>query len=114
MPDWLATLAGWNSLLFGGLGLWRGVTLLRRGGKARDSTGTPAWLVFVESSGLTMLGAALLLGGWMNLIWLALVLMTFGAVGSVRRWLRQRLSPPTGADDRGPRSALNRGWRGSP
>lgn len=99
MPDWVATLAGWSSLLFGGLGLWRGVTLLRRGGEARDSTGTPAWLVLVESSGLTVLGVALLLDGWMNLIWLAVVLMTIGTVGSIRRWLRRRLSPSASADD---------------
>lgn len=99
MPDWVATLAGWSSLLFGALGLWRGVTLLRRGGEARDSTGTPAWLVLVESSGLTVLGAALLLDGWTNLIWLAVALMTIGAVGSTRRWMRRRLSPPASADD---------------
>jgi hypothetical protein len=99
MPDWVATLAGWSSLLFGGLGLWRGVTLLHRAGEARDSTGTPAWLVLMESSGLTVLGVALLLSGWMNLIWLAVVLMTIGAVADIRRWLRRRLSVTPSADD---------------
>ncbi|MFF5075848.1 hypothetical protein ACFY36_02270 [Actinoplanes sp. NPDC000266] len=63
MPDWVPTLAGWGSLLFGGLGLWRGVTLLRREGEARDATGRPAWLVLAESSGLTVLGVVLLLSG---------------------------------------------------
>ncbi|MFF0155727.1 hypothetical protein [Micromonospora sp. NPDC005203] len=80
-------------LLFGGLGLWRGVTLLRRAGGARDSTGTPVWLVLVESSGLTVLGVALLLDGWMNLTWLAVVQMSIGAVGSIHRWLRRVLPP---------------------
>jgi hypothetical protein len=98
MPDWVATLAGWSLLLVGGLGLWRGVTLLRRGGEAGDSTGTPAWLVLVESSGLTVLSVAQL-GGWMNLIWPAVVLMTIGAVGEIRRWLRRRLSLTAGAKD---------------
>ncbi len=99
MPDWVATLAGWSSLLIGGLSLWRGVTLLRHGGEARDSTGAPAWLVLVEGSGLTVLGVALLFDGWMNLIWLALVLMAIGAVGNIRRWLRRRLSVTASADD---------------
>jgi hypothetical protein len=99
MPDRVATLVGWSSLLFGGLGLWRGVTLLRRGGEAHDSTGTPAWLVLVESSGLIVLGVALLLDGWMHLIWPAVALMTIGAVGSIRRWLLRRLSPSVSADD---------------
>ncbi|WP_326562042.1 hypothetical protein [Micromonospora sp. NBC_01796] len=88
MPGWLIILAGWTSLVFGGLGLWRGVTLLLRGDtKARDSTGTDAWLVLVEGGGQFLLGAALLLGGgWVHLIWPAVLLMAIGSVQWIRSW----------------------------
>ncbi len=97
MPDWLTTLAGWTSLGFGGLGLWRGATLPHRSGTAaRDSTGLPGHLVLVQSGGLTLLGAAALLGGgWVQLIWPAVLLMIIGEVGRIRRWLhRRRRRPP--------------------
>jgi hypothetical protein len=91
------------------------VTLLRRGGEARDATGTPAWLVLVESSSLAVLGVALLLSGWMNLIWLAVVLMIIGAVGGIRRRLWRRLSLTGSADDPATRpirrfQRKNNGW----
>ncbi|MGW4462275.1 hypothetical protein [Micromonospora sp. NPDC004704] len=89
MPEWFMALAGWTSLVFGGLGLWRGVTLLLRGDtKARDSTGTDARLVLVEGGGQFLLGAALLLGdGWVHLIWPAFLLMAIASVQWIRSWL---------------------------
>ncbi|GAA3958243.1 hypothetical protein [Actinoplanes auranticolor] len=97
MPDWLVTLGGWTSLVFGGLGLWRGAILvLRTGPEARDATGMPGQLVLVESSGLILVGAAALLsGGWVHLIWPAVLLLTIGQVRRVSSWLdRRRRRPP--------------------
>ncbi|WP_345075225.1 hypothetical protein [Phytohabitans flavus] len=91
MPSWLTIVAGWMFLVFGGLGLWRGATLLlRRGTAARDFTGMDGRLVLVEGGGQALLGAALLLGGgWVHLIWPAVLLMTIGAV----HWVSSRLRP---------------------
>lgn len=95
MPDWFATLAGWILLVVGALGLRRGVTLLRHGKAARDSTGTPGWLVLVESGGLSLLGAAVLLGGrWVHLIWPAVVLMAIGAGRGISGWRQRRRRRP--------------------
>ncbi|WP_125802895.1 hypothetical protein [Actinoplanes sp. ATCC 53533] len=96
MPDWFATLAGWVSLGIGGLGLLRGATLLLHGGTdARDTTGTPARLVLVESGGLALLGAAALLGGgWVHLIWPALFLIAIGELRRIRSWLHHRRHRP--------------------
>jgi hypothetical protein len=96
VPDWFATLAGWMSLVVGGLGLWRSATLLLRGGPdARDTTGTPGRLVLVEGGGLTLLGAAALLGGgWVHLIWPAFFLIAIGELHRIRRWLRRRRHRP--------------------
>jgi len=90
--DWLTTLGGWMSLVFGGLGLGRGATLLlRRGTEARDTTGMPGRLVFVEGSGLVLLGTAALLGSdWMHLIWPAFLLLTIGQVSRISSWLHRR------------------------
>ncbi|MEV4627395.1 hypothetical protein AB0J90_14000 [Micromonospora sp. NPDC049523] len=94
MPDWLMALAGWTFLVIGGLGLWRGVTLLVGGDtKARDSTGTDARLVLVEGGGQFLLGAALLLGGgWVHLMWPAILLMAIASVQWISGW-RRRPSP---------------------
>ena len=98
MPSTLLTIASWGCLTMGLVGLWRGGTLLSRGRQARDSEGTPAWAVMVESGGLALIGVAVLLGGrWMHLIWLALALMTIGAVAQARRSLRRRRLQRSGA-----------------
>jgi hypothetical protein len=97
VPDWITMLGGWTSLGFGGLGLWRGVTLLLRSGtEARDTTGLPGQLVLAESSGLTLLGAAALLGGgWVHLIWPAVFLVTIVEVRRISSRLhRRRRRPP--------------------
>jgi hypothetical protein len=96
VPDWLTTLGGWTSLVFGGLGLWRGATLLLRGGtEARDTTGTPGRLVLVESGGLALVGAAALLGGgWVYLILPAVFLLTIGQVHRISSWFHRRRGRP--------------------
>ena len=92
MPNWVIVLGGWMLLLFGGLGLWRGATLLLHGGtEARDTTGRDGRLVLVDSGAQFLLGAAILLGGhWAYLIWPALLLATISAVHWVSSWLRTR------------------------
>ncbi|ROP31482.1 hypothetical protein EDD30_4391 [Couchioplanes caeruleus] len=93
MPDALAALVSWMSVVLGVVGLWRGTTLVLRGKQARDSLGTPGWMVLTESGSLALLGAAFLSGGgWMHLIWPAFALMTVGTVARVRTRLHRR--PP--------------------
>jgi hypothetical protein len=92
MPDWLLAVVGWINLILGSLGLWRSVELLLAGGRqARDSTGLPAPLVLAESSGLTLVGAAALLGdSWVYLVLPAGVLLTVSEVHRIRQSLRRR------------------------
>ncbi|MGX6603218.1 hypothetical protein ACWKSP_13910 [Micromonosporaceae bacterium Da 78-11] len=86
MPDWFLAVVGWMVLMLGCLGLWHGVMLWSGGNtRARDSTGTPARLVVVESSGLVLLGTALLLERWIVLGLPAVVLMTVAEVSRLRR-----------------------------
>lgn len=95
MPAWLVAVAGWINLIFGCLGLWRGVELLLAGGRqARDSTGLPAPLVLAESSGLALLGVALLRGdSWAYLVLPAGALLTVSEAHRLRRSLQRRRHP---------------------
>jgi len=95
VPRWL-TIVGWFSVVLGGLGLWRGAMLLLRDGtQARDSTGRDGRLVLVDGVGLVLVGAAVLLGGgWVHLIWPAVLLLSIGVVHSVSDWLRTRWRRP--------------------
>jgi hypothetical protein len=91
VPDWLVTSGGWISLALGVLSLGRGATLLRRGSKARDSTGTPVALVLAQGGGLALVGAGVLLrDNGAYVIAPALVLSTVGTVTAVRSRRRRQ------------------------
>ena len=92
MPAWLVAVSGWINLILGCLGLCRGVALLLTGGRqARDSTGLATPLVLAESSGLALLGVALLRdGNWRYLVLPAGVLLTLSEVHRLRRSLQRR------------------------
>ena len=60
MPDWILIAGGCMFGYFGVTGLWQGVPRLRGGG--RDSLGMPAPVLVMESSGMLLLAAAVLLG----------------------------------------------------
>ena len=89
MPDWIVIVGGCMLGFFGVTGLWQGVPRLRGGG--RDSLGMPAPVLVMESSGMLLLAAAVLLGGQcLFLVVPGGALMATGEADRIRRRRRAR------------------------
>jgi hypothetical protein len=89
MPDWILIAGGCMFVVFGVTGLWQGVARLRGGD--RDPLGMPAPVLVMESSGMLLLAAAVLLGEpWLLLAVPGGVLMAAGETDRIRRRWRAR------------------------